>query len=291
MTDYLDRTIDTGDEEFASLYDETSFWSSRFGAFLVDHLELRRGESVLDVGCATGFPLFELANACGRSSRLVGCDIWTAAIGRAEAKRRRYSRENVSLVCGDGSSLPFSDASFDLIVSNLGVNNFADLAKALRECRRVARPGGRLVVTTNPRGHMREFYAVFREVLAGFGKPSWVERIDRQEAHRVSKESLAALFETAGFTVARAIESSFAIRAIDAAALLDNTLTRIGFLGGWRSVVDDPGERDRQGASAQKREVEREVFRRLEAALDASLTTGAGIAVTVPMLYLEGIRR
>ncbi|HYR30141.1 MAG TPA: methyltransferase domain-containing protein, partial [Thermoanaerobaculia bacterium] len=75
-------------------YDETSFWASRFGALLFDNLELRPNVAGLDVGCATGFPLFELAHVHGPSSHFVGIDPWAAAIARAERKREVYGLTN-----------------------------------------------------------------------------------------------------------------------------------------------------------------------------------------------------
>ena len=119
-------------------YDELSFWSARFGALLFDNLELRPNVNGLDVACGTGFPLFELAHAHGPSSHWTGIDIWPAAIKRAQRKLAIYGLTNVELHEGDAAALPFDDATFDLITSNLGVNNFADPLAAVRECRRVA---------------------------------------------------------------------------------------------------------------------------------------------------------
>ncbi len=91
----------------------------------------------------------------------------------------------------DGARLPFGGDEFDLIVSNLGVNNFDDPTAAFSECFRVAKPGGRLVLTTNVRGHMREFYDVFRETLQG--KDAYLERLEANEAHRGTKSTLSRI--------------------------------------------------------------------------------------------------
>jgi ubiquinone/menaquinone biosynthesis C-methylase UbiE len=61
---------------------------------------------------------------------------------------------NVALIDGDATQMPFPDRSFDLIVSNLGLNNFDDPVTAMAEYRRVARPGALLALATNLQGTM-----------------------------------------------------------------------------------------------------------------------------------------
>ena len=277
MTDYLDRKVDFADPAVAAVFDELSFWSSRFGALLLDNLEPARDRRVLDLGCAAGFPLFELAHRHGASCRLVGADTWEAALRRAEHKRSVYGLRHVSLARADGAALPFRDASFDLVVSNLGVNNFADAPRALAECARVARPGGRLALTTNLSGHMRELYAAFREVLAAMERPEYLDRLDADEARRGTVDSVRALVETAGFEVAKVAESTFRMRYADGGALLRHWLTVVGFLPAWRAVVDPADERA--------------VFAALERRLDAIAAECGEIETTVPALYLEARRR
>ena len=66
--------------------------------------------------------------------------------------------------------MPFADATFDLMVSNLGVNNFdGSCGRHPRVPPRVAKPGAILALTTNLQGHMQEFYAIFDEVLEAAG--------------------------------------------------------------------------------------------------------------------------
>jgi arsenite methyltransferase len=276
MTDYLERKVDLADPEMASALDEVSFWSSRFGKLLFDHLELRRGITGLDLGCGNGFPLFELAHAHGPSCRFAGVDVWVPAVERAERKRRAHGLRSVALARADGARLPFRDRSFDLIVSNLGVNNFDDPAAVLAECARVARSGARLALTTNLAGHMAELYAVFREVVAGFGRPEYLERLAANEAHRGTAESVERLVEGAGFRVGRAVRDAFTMRYLDGGALLRHSLTVIGFLGGWRAVVDPADEPA--------------AFAGLERRLDGVAAGQGGLRMTVPMLYLEAER-
>ena len=77
-------------------YDELSFWSSRFGALLFDHLELRPNVIGLDIACGTGFPLFELAHAHGPSSHFTGLDVWPDAIRRGVAFVQRDIGQTVN---------------------------------------------------------------------------------------------------------------------------------------------------------------------------------------------------
>ncbi len=153
MRHFLSHPAGWKPSRLAEIYDETSFWSARFGGLLFDHLEIRRGIRGLDVGCGTGFPLIELAHVHGTSSHFVGTDTWVDALERARLKLELHGLTNVDIIEADVASMPFPNAHFDLVVSNLGINNFPDARAALRECRRVAKTNGRLVLTTNVQGH------------------------------------------------------------------------------------------------------------------------------------------
>jgi len=169
MRHFLDHPAGWMPSRLAEIYDETSFWSARFGALLFDHLEIRRGIRGLDVGCGTGFPLIELAHVHGTSSHFTGIDIWVDALERARVKLELHGLTNVDIIETDVASMPFPNAHFDLIVSNIGINNFADARAALRECRRVAKTGARLVLTTNAQGHFGALYALLDAILNGSG--------------------------------------------------------------------------------------------------------------------------
>jgi arsenite methyltransferase len=274
MTAYLKYQFDMGDPAIASVVDELSFWASRFGALLFEHLEIRRDARILDLGCGTGFPSFELAGVHGASCRVTGADIWREALVRARAKLKTHHFPNVDFVEADGANMPFPDAEFDLIVSNLVVNNLAEPRRALAECFRVAKPGARIVLTTNLEGHMREFYDVFRETLAETGGANWMERLEANENHRGTSASVCELVREAGFDVARTIEGAFRLRYLDGSALLNHPLTKIGFLGGWKRVADPDDEY--------------RVFERVEQRLNALAEANGGLVMTVPTLYVEG---
>jgi ubiquinone/menaquinone biosynthesis C-methylase UbiE len=274
MTEYLDFEADLNDPEVVSLCDELSLWSAPFGLMLLSHIEMKHGLQVLDVGFGTGFPLFELAHRLGATCRVIGIDVWEGAVARAQGKLRRYGLANVEVLHADGAAMPFEDQSFDWVVANLAINNFGDPQAVLGECARVLKPAGRMALTTNPKGHMAEFYDVFRQTLREMKKEEVIAALERHLDTRFPLATLQAFFERAGIKPAKVHEDSFVMRFVDGSAFLRHFLILLGFMDAWRALLA-PGDRQ-------------EIFSRLEANLNRLAETRGEIAVTIPMLYLEG---
>ena len=276
MTEYLDLPPwDLTRPEVVAVYDELPLWCAMAGLFLLEHLPLVRGVRVLDVGCGTGFPLLELTQRLGHPATVHGLDLWARALERARFKRGVLGVAHATLTRGDGAAMPFRDAQFDLVVSNLGINNFAEPDAVFRESRRVLRRGGRLALTTNVEGHMAELYAVYEAVLRAHGLPEALEALRRHVAHRGTAASIAARLGRAGFRLTRAVERDFPMRFADGSALLRHHFIRLGFLDGWRGVVTP--------------ETEREVFASLEDGLNRRAAERGELALTVPLAYVEAV--
>ena len=268
------------DATILSAWDEGPLWSARFGQLLLDHVPLAGVRRALDLACGTGFPLFELARCLGPASFCVGADHWPDALARANFKRRAYAADAVGLVRGDGARLPLAAESFDLVVINLGINNFENPQAVLSECARLLVPNGRLALTTNLTGHMQEFYAVFRQVLQDQGLSNLVPALDAQEQHRGTRVSVTTLIEGAGLRVERIVEDEFRLRYRDGSALLRHWFVRLGFLDGWLGVVrglDDPA---RQAA----------IFAEIERRLNHTAAADGVVALTIPRLYVQAVR-
>ena len=151
----------------------TSLGGKRIAARqLVDHARLQGAEQVLDVGCGRGLLLVEAARRL-KSGTAVGLDLWNVADlsgnNRAATEANIAAEgvaDRVTLSDGDMCSMPFTDASFDCVVSSLAVHNVYDPAQraiALAEIVRVLRPGGRVLVQDFR--HAREYQRAF--VTAG----------------------------------------------------------------------------------------------------------------------------
>ena len=161
---------------------------------------VRPGDRVLDACCGTG----DLAIAAQRrgAGTVVGLDFSQRMLDRAARKSQK-----VEWVRGDLLALPFEPASFDAATVGFGVRNVVDLEQALRELRRVLRPGGRLAILeiTQPRGVLKPFFSLwFDRVVPLLGKllpggkaytylPASVRRFP-------GAEELTGVLEVCGFT-------------------------------------------------------------------------------------------
>jgi demethylmenaquinone methyltransferase/2-methoxy-6-polyprenyl-1,4-benzoquinol methylase len=98
----------------------------------------RPGDRVLDLAAGTGTSSQPFASA---GAIVVPCDF---SLGMLEVGKQH--RPDLPFTAGDGTRLPFADATFDAVTISFGLRNIVDPAAGLREMLRVTRPGGRLVV-------------------------------------------------------------------------------------------------------------------------------------------------
>jgi arsenite methyltransferase len=134
-----------------------STWRGKFSVWaqVLDELNLRGDEDVLDVGCGRGAVLILAAHRLPRG-KTVGADLWRrrdqSGNSRAAAERNavvEVVRDRLDLVDADARDLPIPSASFDVVVSNLTIHNMAGTEgrrQGLHETVRVLRPGGRIRV-------------------------------------------------------------------------------------------------------------------------------------------------
>ena len=122
---------------------------------LLDELDLRGDEQVLDIGCGRGAVLIPAARRLPQG-HATGVDIWRLRdqTGNSQTAAERNAlvegvSERVDFVHADARDLPLPTGSFDVVLSNLTFSNIRgddERARALREAVRVLRPGGRMRV-------------------------------------------------------------------------------------------------------------------------------------------------
>ena len=142
------------------VYGAVMLWSSLVGKKrvsdrLVAALQLSGNERVLDAGCGRGLALIGCAKKL-TAGRAVGIDLWAAkdlSDNNPEATRANAAAagvaDRVEVETGDITRLPFSDASFDAVISMTVIHNIPSHEgrdQALRQLVRVLKPGGRIAL-------------------------------------------------------------------------------------------------------------------------------------------------
>jgi malonyl-CoA O-methyltransferase len=142
-------------EQAAAHYDEAAALQQEVAGRLLERLQLMKIQPrrVLDLGCGTGQCIPGLM-ARYRGAELVALDIALPML--AQARRRGRWLRRPRCVCADAERLPFADASFDLVFSNLMLQWCTDLETVFGELQRVLRPGGLLLFTSFGPDTLRE---------------------------------------------------------------------------------------------------------------------------------------
>lgn len=114
----------------------------------IDRLKLEGTEDVLEVGCGDGSVLVGLRRG-GHAGRLAGVEITDGMFAESVDEMARESgRLPIEFLVGSADRLPYSDNSFDVVLSFFMLYHMPDIQAALREWSRVLKPGGRLLVAT-----------------------------------------------------------------------------------------------------------------------------------------------
>lgn len=111
---------------------------------------------ILDLGCGTGWFTRKFADPA-KSEGVSGLDLSPGMLEQA----RRQGPKGVSWIAGDAEHLPLSDNSHDQVFSNLMIQWCDDPSAVLRECRRILRPDGCLMMSTLLDGTLRELKAAW----------------------------------------------------------------------------------------------------------------------------------
>lgn len=133
------------------------------------------GQLVLDLGCGQGNLSLELL---GAGTEVIGVDISPGMVDVARRRAELYRpTERARFLVADAGNLPLADSSVDMVVGKWVLHHL-DSATAVREIRRVLRPGGRGVFVENQGTNPLLHFA--REHLVG---RFWIPRLGSQDEH------------------------------------------------------------------------------------------------------------
>jgi SAM-dependent methyltransferase len=140
-------------------------------------LALGRGDGVLDVACGPGNFSRAFARGVGDMGLVVGIDASPVMLERGVAELRGDGVDNLALVHGDATALPFRDESFDAVCCFAALHLFDDPFAALDDMRRVLAPGGRIAIFTSCRGRSQPL----RTIESLLGERSGMRMFEQRE--------------------------------------------------------------------------------------------------------------
>ncbi len=211
-------SLDKKPAEVAAMFDRTATRYDLLNALMtggmdrrwrrevVRAVDARPGELVLDVAAGTGTSSAPFTKA---GANTVACDFSLGML--REGMRRQARTPRPAFTAGDALRLPFADESFDAVTISFGIRNVSDTVAALREMRRVTKPGGRLLICEvgkPPNSVLRTLHGLHLKV----GLPMMAKVSSNPDSYHYLAESTAAwhdqaalarLMREAGWTAVR----------------------------------------------------------------------------------------
>ncbi|MEK6255863.1 MAG: ubiquinone/menaquinone biosynthesis methyltransferase [Chloroflexota bacterium] len=185
----------------------------------IDHLDIKDGDRLLDVGAGTG-DLAVLAAKENLGAQVVACDLTMEMV---EIARERTKEFNVDWVVVDAHALPFAESHFDGVVSGFLLRNVSDKKRVLGEQLRVLNFGGPVVVLdTSPgrnkpiRALLKVYFRTIMPVLVRLMMTDYnaYDYLHKSTANFLPANDLKTMIEDVGFEKAGYVHRMFSTIAI-----------------------------------------------------------------------------
>lgn len=182
----------------------------------VEHLSVKEGETVLEIGFGPGHCLKRLAESVGKTGKAYGVDI---SSGMLEVTRRRLIKaqlmDRVELYCGDAATLPYGDNTFDAAFMSFTLELFdtPEIPTVLEQIKRVLKPKGRLGIVSiskqNGESLLLRLYEWAHRKWPEYVdcRPIYLEESLRDAGYEIREEEKVKLFGLAGEIVVAVKES------------------------------------------------------------------------------------
>jgi ubiquinone/menaquinone biosynthesis C-methylase UbiE len=156
--------------QIAAGYDSPALRFFPFAADrLIQRLQPRASDKVLDVAAGTGAATLAAAQAVGASGRVMAVDIAEGMLERLQGKLDKFGIANVDLHLMDAAALEFRRDYFHHVISAFGLFFLPDMVAALQQWVRVTRPGGTVMFTSFARGAFEPMAQSLYERLIEYG--------------------------------------------------------------------------------------------------------------------------
>lgn len=202
-----------------------SFWQHKlWRSATMRRMNVRPGQSAIDVCTGTGDWALSLAMAAGSSGRVVGVDFCEPMLeeGIRKAEKAGLS-ERIEMIHGNAMALPFEDNTFDYATIGFALRNVPDVEHVIREMKRVVKPGGLVVSLELSKPELPFFrsiyYFYFEKVLPKIGSLAAKDNVSYSWLPESLKgfpdrKELANIFEQAGLVRVESKPLTFGIAAM-----------------------------------------------------------------------------
>ena len=162
---------------------------------------IKEGDHVLDLGSGAGNDCFVARTQTGDKGKVTGLDFTEEMVRKANENLQKTGFQNIEFVQGDIEDMPFSNASFDVVISNCVLNLVPDKKRAFSEICRVLKPGGHfsisdvVIVGRLPEGVQKDAEMYAGCVSGAIDKDEYIAIVEQQvfSGIKVQKEKKIVL--------------------------------------------------------------------------------------------------
>ena len=208
-------------------------WFGRWAKALIETLELRPGENVLDVACGTGVTTRMVRDKVAPGGTVTGLDVNPAMIAKA---KNLAVGQDIEWLERDASDSGLPTGAADVVMSQHGYHYFPDKPAALAEFRRVLAPGGRMGLSIWD-GHSPYTKAVCMAVERHIS--SEIAGKQRAQRQTPSADELSAQLSEAGFSEVRIVRQEISIDVPAARAFVPLHLGSMPIADAFDALPDD----------------------------------------------------